>query len=319
METVPQPPQRSYTTVFIVILLLLSATIASVYLYMRTSHKKNNEDLSSITPTKIENSPTQILATVSPSKAVEKVDLETIKTEIKNNTNPPMIAELIDISPDNSQIAYLGHDEKWTKYGVYMYSRSDKQIKTIYEANEDISGRGGIFNDNADLKYSPSGEAFYVNKTGINFPSLFIVNNKGDILYKADKAWGHPTWLSGTKLIFLGETNTKPLAYDITTKSTSETSLPENIFHLKANPSGTRIVAYTVANSQFKCETFDLHIYAYPEGTELKMIPNTELMNNGWITSNTFSFQKVVDCKKNEGEAMFPYSAVSEEQTITVN
>lgn len=259
-----------------------------------------------------------IPSTIPTNVAVIKTNKEGIKNEIESFSNPKMMVEALDVSPvDSSIIAYLGHNEQWNKFGVYFYDSSTKQSKTIYETTQDLGGRGGYYLDKVALEFSPSGEAFYVNRTGLNFPVLFIISSDGKILYKSAGDVGHATWLTGQKLLHIINANEKPKIYDVGTNGFSTSALPEKIFHFKANHSGTRILALSLPKNGLQCESFDLHIYSYPESIDLKTVPNVDLKPN-WVDNNTVSYQKVTGCKKNEEEAMFEFSALTETQQVVI-
>lgn len=313
----PPKPKSSVILIILLILLLSAVGIGAYYLGIKQS-KSQTYILPSQAPTSIIITPTifvskqPIITEVIPIK----LDKDKIKNEIETSTNPKMIVEALDISPtDTSLVGYLGHNDQWNKFGIYFFNTKTAGSSIVFESTENITGRGGHYMDNTALEFSPSGEAFFVNRTGINFPSFFIINSKGNILYKSNKDVGHATWVSGQKLIYLGDGSTKPQVYDITTNKSDITQLPDNIFHLKANSTGTKIAAFSITKNPLQCESFYLHIYNYPEGTEIKSIPNTSLTVS-WIDENVISYEKITSCKKNTGESMFEFSPVIEKQQI---
>lgn len=247
----------------------------------------------------------------------KNIDKDKIKTEIESSTSPKMLVELLDVSPvDHSLIVYLGHNENWDKFGVYFYDQLTKKSTVVYEVTESIGGRGGYYMDNTALEFSPTGEAFYVNRTGINFPSLLIVSSKGNILYKGDKDIGHPTWVTGQKVVYLAEGKSKPQVFDINTKKSEESQLPDKIFHLGANGSGSVVLAFSLPKDKMLCDTFDLHLLSYPNGSELKLVQNTTLVAK-WINDSSIDYEKVTECKKNTGESMSEYSPITEKAQVS--
>lgn len=307
----PLPNYRS-PIIFRVIILMFLLGIGGVYLFAKS---QNVSKILPLSPTSgFTNEPTDSPLTTNP--ITNNVDKTVIQSEIIDTVDPKMTIELIDISPiDNALVAYLAHNEPWNKEGVYFFNRGTKKSTPIYEKNEEIVGRGGYDMDNEALEFSPSGEAFFVNRTGINFPPFFIINAKGEILYQSDIDIGHATWVSGQKLVYLSSSE-KPQLYDINAHQSEISQLPDKIFHLKANGSGTKILAYSLSKNQLQCASYDLHIYSYPSGAELKFISNTTL-GGQWSDDHVVTYQKVIGCKKNIGEAMFEYSPATESQKIS--
>lgn len=250
--------------------------------------------------------------TIQPTSIPKKVDSESLKNEILKSSG--IEVEKIDISPSDSKLtAFLGHDKDWSRFGIYLYDSSSQSTKIIFEVKESTTGRGGYYLDNSALEFSPSGEAFFVNRTGINIPQFFIVDKNGNILYKGEKDLGHGTWTGGQKLLFITTVAEKPFIFDIATNQKSVSTLPNNIFHLKTNKSGNKIIAFSLPKSALKCESFDLLIYLYPDGSLLKIIPNTSLLTE-WLDNNSYRYEAVTDCKKNPEEAMFEYSPITVEK-----
>ncbi len=316
----PQPKSFPFISIISILLSLLIVGGGAFYLDRRSSQiKTSNQNTTVLSPTPTTIIPSVLLTntlTVT-STPTSKLDKNKVKSEIENSTNPKITVEVLDFSPvDNSIVAYLGHDETWNKFGIYFFNSKTKSSTTVYETQK-IVGRGGFYMDNVALEFSPSGEAFFVNRTGINFPSFFIINSKGNILYKSDKDLGHATWVSGQKLIYLTSNNTKPQIYNISTNMSEITQLPDNIFHLKANNSGAIILAFSLPKIQMQCESFDLNTFNYPDGTEIKSILNTTLVAQ-WSNQNSITYEKITGCKKNTGESMSEYSPIIEDQQVYV-
>lgn len=329
-EPIPIKPFKSYLLPLIIggLLLILFVGVGAFYLGKRSSQiKTSTQDSTVLSPTPAIVTPS-VSMTNTPSitgVVTPKTDKDKVKNDIETSTNPKMTVEALDISPVNTTlVAYLGHSEKWDKFGVYFFNVTTGVSIAVYEVTESIVGRGGSYMDMTTLEFSPSGEAFFVNRTGINFPTFFVVDNKGSILYKGKSDsegsadLGHATWVNGHQLIYLRHTVTEPQIFDITTKAVGTTQLPKNIFRLKANNNGTKVVAFSAPQTALQCESFDLHVYSYPAGSELKSVSNTNL-EASWTNTSTVQYRKVTGCKKNTGESMFEYSPTTEEQQIAID
>lgn len=329
-QNIPQPSEaptiptkKLSPTIFILIIMLVMVMIgAGAFYYGQQSIKTKTASDKVVIPTPtLPMVPPAISTTAQPTvtnPVSKNVDKDKIKTEIESSTSPKMLVELLDVSPvDASLIVYLGHNENWDKFGVYFYDQITKKSTVVYEVTESIGGRGGYYMDNTALEFSPTGEAFFVNRTGINFPSLLIVSSKGSILYKGDKDVGHPTWVSGQKVVYLAEGKSKPQVFDINTKKSAESQLPENIFHLKANSSGSVVLAFSLPKDKLLCDTFDLYLLSYPNGNELKLVQNTTLVAK-WSDDKNIDYEKVTECKKNTGESMSEYSPITEKAQVSI-
>lgn len=251
---------------------------------------------------------------------VENLDREGLIKKIEENTSPKMIAEKADISPsDKSLAAFFGHDDAWKMFGLFLVDLKTFTAKSVYAVNESITGRGAYFMDNSALEFSPSGEALYMNRTGINFPAFLVADKSGKLLINSRDGLktiiGHATWVGPQQLLYLEQDAV--FLYDTGKKSSSPTKLPQKIFHLSANPRGTRVAAFAEAKNRLDCESFDLHVYSYPEGTEVAVEPNT-LIRAEWKNDTAVGFEKVTGCTKNGEESMFPYSPETAGKTLEV-
>ena len=319
MET--QSAKKLSPTIFILIIMLVMVMIGvGAFYYGQQSIKTKNVSDKAVVPTS-----TTVLPTISTAaqptvtnSGSKNVDKDKIKTEIESSTSPKMLVELLDVSPvDHSLIVYLGHNENWDKFGVYFYNSTTKKSTSIYELTGYLGGRGGYYLDNTDLEFSPSGEAFFVNRTGISFPSFLIISADGNLVYKNDKAIGNATWVSGQKVLYLEDGNSNPQVFNIVSKKSEVSQLPKNIFHLKANSSGSIVLAFSLPKDKLLCDTFDLRLISYPNGSELKLVQNTTLVAK-WSNDKSIDYEKVIECKKNTGESMTEYSPVTEKAQVLV-
>lgn len=316
-------PRSNAVLIFIGIFVLIIVAFVSFYLGQQTKSPNQALKPTSIPtaiPTISKIKPTRESATAtpipSPTATQEQIDLAAIAEEISAATDPKLEVEIADVSPvDSNSVAYIGHDEKWAQYGIYLFDRETKTNKAVVENTESISGRGGTYLDNVNIKFSPDGKTFFANRTGINFPSFVIATSEA-VLYKSDKNLGHAAWINSQKLVYITDTDTAPSEYTVSTKASKITSLPKGIFHLHANTTGTRIAALTLPKKDLQCETFDLKILDYPRGQILKTLANVTI--NIEQEKNLISYEKVTGCKKNEEEAMFPYSPITQKMQIDI-
>lgn len=308
--------KRNELAVFLLFIVCFSA---SYLLFFAT--KTSREKSPAPTPTPVVRSdaaPTAQATSSGGSVQEQALGEDALIERIGANTDPKMIAEQADISPtDNSLAAFFGHDGNWKVFGLYLVDLRTYVVEPLYEVREDITGRGGYYMDNSALEFSPSGKYLYMNRTGINFPSFIVADTERNILKMSEKFedMGHPTWVSGNELLYI-KTDTV-YVFDTAKKTSVPAKLPKHIFHLRANPDGTRVAAYTQTANKLGCESFDLHIYSYPEGAELKTEQNTQI-GAEWIDDDSLQIKKVTGCTKNAEESMFPYSPETEERTLTI-
>lgn len=294
---------------------MLGLTVITVWLFIGIQNDKNKtfDQQLVVLPTL---QPTQ--ATVVPSivntKMVTTQDREKLKNQIETMTNPKMIVEALDISPvESSLVVFLGHNDSWNKFGIYIFDSQTNEYTSIYETTENITGRGGYYKDNTALEFSPTGEAFFVNRTGTNFPSFFIIDSKGKILYKSESDIGNSTWVNGQELVYISEEQI--LVYSIINQKSEVTKLPIDVFRLDANKTGTQIISFSLPKNELQCQSFDMHIYSYPSGTEIKSIPNTTLRAN-WTGNNNITYEKVTSCNESQNE-LSGYVPVTENRTAS--
>lgn len=303
---------RNYTRLGI--LILASVIIISIaYLY-------SNEKLQGTKPNIVQKVSETENSSVFPSTVMTTVNLDEIKREIRDEVaklDPARRLEigLIAASPvDNSIIAYswdvLGYNKTTGYgYGISLFNRKNKVLKDAYLFNGYRSGRESDELDTAEIEFSPTGEAFFINLTGNNAPSLSIISSKGELLYQSEPnikglgMWGHSTWLSGKDILYLaseaGEELKSPLILDITTKKTGPSNLPAGIFHFKANSSGNLLLALTKPRTELNCPSYDLVFYRLPTGSRVKIIQNVLLAN--WIDKSTVKYEKVTGCIRETG------------------
>lgn len=307
-----------YLLVAIGVLILTITVGTGAYYLGRQSVEQSvtRKTTESLSPTTV-----AISAAISPTAPVSKKILsnrEQIKADIESTSSPKVVIEALDISPtDNITVAYLGHNEAWNKFGIYLYDSVTKKTKAVYEVSESIGGRGGYYMDLTALAFSPDGSAFFVNRTGINFPSFVIALADGTILLKSenDSSVGHATWVGTKKLVYLDKDKT--YEYNTATKTSVLTKLPIEIFHLRANGSGTKIYAFSTPMQKLQCESFDMHVYSYPEATELKNIPNTSLEAE-WTGETSIGFEQITGCEKGPPESMMEYVPVISKQEVVL-
>lgn len=239
----------------------------------------------------------------------------------KLEMRPSHIIEVINQSPVNKNIfAYAGSSKDYSTYGIYLYNNTSGQSTTLWKVVKSLTGRGGFYKDNLDLQFAPDGKSLFFNKTGTNLPSLIVLKTDGTIIYQSDSDLGHPTWLNSNNLMFLKSDTAAPFIIDTNTKQTNTTNLPSNIYGLRSNPSGSRVLAY-VSNSQLVdgCPTMDLLVFSYPEGTKITTIKNAlksisatswdQSLNAYWVSNDTLAYRIITGCKNQD---MYPSSLYSD-------
>lgn len=312
----PAGKKENPVKIFLLFIVFFSA---SYFLFAATRTSRKTSMPPSLSPVIKSGSPVKTQPSSSAaSGALPEISEETLIQQIGDTTLSKLVAEHAAVSPaDHNLAAFFGPDENWSRYGLYLYDIAAGKAKPIYEVQESITGRGGYYMDNSALEFSPSGAYVSMNRTGINFPSFIVADIEGNILKNSGKFedMGHPTWVKGNELLYL-KTDTI-YVFDAVKKTSVPTDLPKHIFHLRANPEGTRVAAYAQTANKLDCESFDLHIYSYPEGVELKTESNTQI-GAKWITNDSLEFKKVTGCTKNAEESMFPYSPETEEQTLVI-
>lgn len=242
-------------------------------------------------------------------------DLDAVKGEIEKIAGPDRGIELIAISPsDHALVAYTDYGKNWSDYGIYLYDRKTKNSKKLWFFNNPLIGRGAYYMDNLNMEFSPTGEAFFLNKTGTNLPAFFIFDSEGNLFYQS-RDLGHATWVNGQELLFLSAQSKQPMVFDIKSKNIYPSNLPGGLFHLKANKAGNAVMAFSLPKNALDCNSFDLFIYTFPEGIQVKSISNVSL-DASWKTRNSFTYNKVEGCYESAPPSMVPYSSILSEPKV---
>ncbi|MBI2597220.1 hypothetical protein HYW41_03625 [Candidatus Daviesbacteria bacterium] len=225
-----------------------------------------------------------------------KSDLSSAIKELDNTINE---VELLTISPINQNVIAFSASYDRDNYGVYTYKRDEKEIQKIWFLNKALGGRGGYYLDNWDMEFSPSGEAFYINKTGTFVPSFMVFKVTGEKILESQKDLGHAAWIGDNALLFITTLDVPPSILDVTTKAIISSALPKGIFHLKTNSAKDAIMAYSVPAEGSECESMTFHIYTLTG--EQKLFINHVLVRSAkWLSNKTFGYQKVTGCNKED-------------------
>lgn len=259
------------------------------------------------------------------TSSISDSDTKKIQKKLENDTKSYI--EVINQSPTNKNLfAYAAALKDYSVFGIYLYNNTSNQSTTLWKVAKSLVGRGAFYKDNLDLQFSPDGKSLFFNKTGTNLPSLMVLKIDGTIIYQSDSDLGHPTWLNNSSLLFLKSDTTAPFVFDINTKQTNTSNLPTNIYGLKSNSSGSRVLSY-IPNPQpiDGCPTMDLLVFSYPEGIKIITIKNVwkgilatswddQSLNAYWVSDNTLAYREITGCKDQDIYPVPLYSDFKQKQ-----
>ena len=310
-----------FLVLFTFVLIIVVSTIFFLYSRKELGRDKTlNISQSSVqnTPTYLtENNkaPTETIPYETPTPLIEK---DSIKRELQKSLGDSWNIELFDVSPVNNNAVAFTANENWSNYGIFIFDRTKNESSRAWYYDSFISGRGGYYADNLDLKFSPGGKAFYLNKTGTNLPSMFIISLAGKMIYESDKDGGHPTWLNDNELLFLSADYKNPVVITVDEGKIEISNLPNNIMHLKANNSGSFVLAYyrPSQDNVSTCNEYEMAIFNYPEGQLKVKVDNVTLESAKWIDSLTVSYKILENCI--DDDFGYPYPTTSPEKTIKI-
>lgn len=303
--------QKGFSPLLVILGIILAIGIAGgAYLLGKTQPQNSVVTSQTLQPTITpQSTPTELTNT----DAISNSKINEIQKKLENDTQS--YVEVINQSPVNKNIlAYAAAPKDYSVYGIYLYDNTSKQSTILWKSTKSLAGRGGIYKDNLDLQFSPDGKSLFFNKTGTNLPSLIVLKTEGTIIYQSDSDLGHPTWLDNHNLLFLKSDTTAPHVLDINTKQTDTTNLPANIYGLRSNSSGSKVLTY-ISNPQpiDGCPVMDLLVFSYPKGTKITTIKNVlkntlatswnQSLNAYWVSDDILAYREITGCKDQD---MYP-------------
>lgn len=131
------------------------------------------------------------------------------------------------------------------KFKWEFYLVTNKKKKKLAQWQGDVHGRGGDYEDDDSLNFSPDGKKImHISTSSVRNPfdyNIYIFNRNGRLINKIKNAT-HPTWISNSMLIYRKYQKGYLYKYNLKTKKSKRIKkIPKNSFNPKYLPENNKI------------------------------------------------------------------------------
>ncbi|MEW6407648.1 MAG: hypothetical protein AB1465_03080 [Patescibacteria group bacterium] len=147
---------------------------------------------------------------------------------------------------DKNNYAYISETELPNyKFKLTLYLVTNGKKKKLAQWQGNVYGRGGYYEDDDSLNFSPDGKKImHISTSSVRSSfdyNIYIFNRKGRLINKIKNAT-HPTWISNSKIIYRKYQKGYLYKYNLKTeKSKRIKKIPKNSFDPKYLPENNKI------------------------------------------------------------------------------